>query len=255
MTALGPTSCEEVADRALAGFVLVDASSRRRIQSGLQVAIPSEQSFSLFKNRNSVWSIVDTSSYIAQSQDSHSNPTDSGSSMTVDICILDPERRFLSQKYRLYTSISQGDSVRRDGNIVPQEILIFPSASGSLCAGLCPLRVFVQDSAGRGIPWALVRIMPSSSAATALAVGLCDERGMALIGIPNVPLFSMEKSSVRLAKGITVCAQVFHIPWHDSLGPSLVDFSQSSLISIRDDQIKLMPGNENYARLEQESMP
>lgn len=242
-TLLAPVQ-EEIVDRVLAGFVLVDASSGRRIRSAMQVYTPLALPISIWRNQQSTWVI---------SQSTDQSGTIGSPPAAFDLCIRDPNGYFLAQRYKFNLPATRHAGEHPSADLVTQ-ISLFPSVSGRLCAGLSPVRVSVLDTEGHGIPWALVVVQKSDDSNALLSYGLCDERGMSLIGIPCVSAYTTEANSVRLTSAVSLRVQVRCLPWRDALGPSFVDFESASDLPLKSDQIILESGKDVNVRLEQRPM-
>ncbi len=71
----------------------------------------------------------------------------------------------------------------------PFDVELLPAPAARLPAGCAEVRVLVQDSAGRPLPHALIRIVATASGAI-LGCGQADARGEALAAIPGLRHFA-----------------------------------------------------------------
>lgn len=170
---------ESVDRRVLGGFVFVDAITSDSVVGSL---VASSTQLQLKVNKSGIYAIFDApgfSNLTTQFLPATWPTTTQGFEVTVQ----DPSLRYLPRRVQ----VQAPQPLPVPGNPPsPQKIQLYPSPSAVLSPNWAVVRVSVTNTAGVGLPWALVELINSDSSVA--ATGMTDARGEALLAVAGLGL-------------------------------------------------------------------
>jgi len=166
--------------RVLGGFVLSDAITHASVLTPLNVT---SKQLKIKVNRSGVYAIFDAPTFSA--------PTGQFLSATAswpvgqsEVTVQDPSLRYLPRRAQVQAPQTPAVGNPQVTFAGPQSIALYPSPSAGVELNWAAVRATVLGSAGNGLPWAVVRVLNSTN--TAVATGVTDARGEALLAVPGL---------------------------------------------------------------------
>lgn len=167
--------------RVLGGFVFVDAITNNPVASSLATTSTQMQ---VKMNRSGIYAIFNAPGFSKLTNQFIPTPTDwPPTPPSFEVTVQDPTLRYLPRRAQVEAPQllpTAGSSLN------PQKIKLYPSPSATLEPNWAAVRVSVTNTAGVGLPWALVELIKSDSSVA--AVGMTDARGEALLAVAGLGL-------------------------------------------------------------------
>jgi len=170
---------EFVDRRVLGGFVFVDATTNNAIVGSLATSSTQMQ---VKMNRSGIYAIFNAPGFSDLTGEFLPTawPT---ASQSFEVTVQDPALRYLPRR----AQVQVPQPLPTAGSpLNPQKVKLYPSSSAILEPNWAAVRVSVTDTAGAGLPWALVELIKSDSSVA--AIGMTDSRGEALLAVAGLGL-------------------------------------------------------------------
>lgn len=195
---------ESLEQRALAAIRFLDEETRLPVKGPVKVE---GTGVKLVRNLSGFHVITDApgfSTYAASFDLPQVPPSPASFTLTAT----DPSRTYLARRFtvQLPRDPAPGPDESLPANSVfkPVDVVLYPSPVARPSAGSAVVRLRVEDTNGKPLPYALVQLTLATPAIQRR--GLCDERGEALVLMPGIPIADWSDPEATTDFDVTVRA-------------------------------------------------
>lgn len=168
---------ETVDRRVVGGIRFVDGITGNSIQSPLQASCPQ---LTTKQNRSGIYVIFNGPGYTPLTNEFIPDPsTWPTTQQTYEVTVSDPSLRYLPRRANVTAPMSLTA-------LTPQNVSLYSGPSSAPEANWAVVRASVVNSAGAGLPYAVIQIVKSDNSIA--ATGVSDARGEALLAVPGLGL-------------------------------------------------------------------